>query len=114
MSTDDRENLPTTSSKRKPRTKKSPCTFPECGPTNVLKEHVKKLAEEAAVLKQALAERDARLEEMEAKLRNLQGDLFAPSTERIHLAAKDGAVVGEDAVPIKAIYNLSPQQELSR
>jgi len=96
MSTDDRENLPTTSSKRKPRTKKSPCTFPECGPVNALKEHVKKLAEEAAVLKQELADRDARLEEMGAKLRNLQGDLFAPSSERLHLASKNGAEVGED------------------
>ncbi|MFZ3131913.1 MAG: hypothetical protein WA125_12625 [Desulfosporosinus sp.] len=64
MSTNDRENLPTTSSKRKLGTRKPLCTFPECGPVNALKEHVKKLAEEAAVLKQALADRDARLEEM--------------------------------------------------
>ncbi len=33
---------------------------------------------------------------MEAKLRNLQGDLFAPSSERIHLATKDGIVVEAD------------------
>ena len=96
MSKDDQENLPTTSSKRKPRAKKPLCTFPECGPVNVLKEHVKKLAEETAVLKQELADRDSRLEEMEARLRNLQGDLFAPSSERIHLATKDGIVVEED------------------
>jgi len=65
----------------------------ECGPVNVLKEHVKKLAEETAVLKQELADRDSRLEEMEARLRNLQGDLFSPSSERIQLATKDGIVV---------------------
>ncbi|MFZ3130188.1 MAG: transposase [Desulfosporosinus sp.] len=47
-------------------------------------------------MKQELADRDARLEEMEAKLRNLQGDLFAPSSERIHLATKGGIVVEED------------------
>ncbi len=96
MSKDDQKNLPTTSSKRKPRAKKPLCTFPECGPVNVLKEHVKKLAEETAVLKQELADRDSRLEEMEARLRNLQGDLFSPSSERIHLATKDGIVVEAD------------------
>ena len=96
MSKDDQEIQPTTSSKRKPRTKKQPCSFPECGPVNALKEHVKKLAEEAAVLKQELADRDARMKEMEAKLRNLQGDLFAPSSERLHLASKDGVVVETD------------------
>lgn len=99
MSTDKPENLPTTSSKREPRTKKPLCTFPACGPVNVLKEHVKKLAEESAGLKQELADRDARLEEMEAKLRNLQGDLFAPSSERLHLASKEGVGVEEDAPP---------------
>ncbi|KJS87660.1 IS66 family transposase [Desulfosporosinus sp. BICA1-9] len=97
MSTDDREKLPTTSSKRKPRTKKPLCTFPECGPVNALKAYVKKLAEETAVLKQEIADRDARLEEMEAKIRNLQGDLFAPSSERLYLASKDGVVVDKDA-----------------
>jgi len=96
MSKDDQKNLPTTSSKRKPRAKKPLCTFPECGPVNVLKEHVKKLAEETAVLKQELADRDSRLEEMEARLRNLQGDLFSPSSERIQLATKDGIVVEAD------------------
>ena len=43
---------------------------------------IKKLAEEDAVLKQLLADWDAYIEEMEAKLRNLSGDLFAPSSER--------------------------------
>lgn len=95
MSTDDRESLSTTSSKRKPRTKKAPCTFPECGAVNALKEHVKKLTEENAVLKQEIADRDARLEEMGAKLRNLQGDLFSSSSERLCLVAKENAAVDE-------------------
>ena len=62
-------------------------------PVKVLKEHIKKLAEEDAVLKIQLSDRDAYIEEMEAKLRNLLGDLFAPSSERIHLATKDGVTV---------------------
>src|SRR5665648_679762 len=53
----------------------------------------KKLTEEDAVLKQQLADRDVCIEEMEAKLRNLLGDLYAPSSERIHLATKDGVTV---------------------
>ena len=96
MSKDDQNNLLTTSSKRKPRVKKPLCTFPKCGVVNILKEHIKKSAEETAVLKQELADRDARLEEMEAQLRNLQGDLFAPSSERLHLVSKDGVAVDVD------------------
>lgn len=92
MSTDN-ENLPKTKSKRKPKADKPLCTFPKCGPVKVLKEHIKKLSEEDAVLKQQLADRDVYIEEMEAKLRNLLGDLYAPSSERIHLATKDGVTV---------------------
>lgn len=95
MSTNDNNNPPTTKSKRKPRAKKPLCTFPECGPVNALKEHVKNLAEENAILKQQLADRDSRLEGMQAQIRNLQGDVFAPSSERLHLAAKDGVLLDD-------------------
>src|SRR5665648_1073759 len=107
MSTDN-ENLPKTKSKRKPKTDKLLCTFPKCGQVKVLKEHIKKLAEEDAVLKIQLADRDACIEEMEAKLRNLLGDLYAPSSERIHLATKDGVAVEDpqaESDPLDPVSN---------
>lgn len=81
----DNENLPKTKSKRKPSTDKTLCTFPKCGPVKVLKEHIKKLSEETTVNKQELADRDSCIEEREAQLHNMHGDLFASSSERVHL-----------------------------
>ncbi|CAA7603376.1 Transposase IS66 family [Acididesulfobacillus acetoxydans] len=97
MDTDEKK-LSKTESKRKPRSEKSLCTFPKCGPVKALKEHVKKLAEENARLQQQLADRDARIEKLEAQLRNLRGDLFGASSEKsqpenLHLATKDGVTV---------------------
>lgn len=91
MSTN-KENQPTTKSKRKPKSGKTSCTFPKCGPIKAYEEHVKKLTEENAVLKQEFAKRDARIEEMQAELCNLRGDLFAPSSEKLQLAAKEGVL----------------------
>lgn len=91
------QNLPKTKSKRKPKSEKPICTSPRCGLVKVLKEHVKRLSEENAFVKQQLADRDVRIEEIEAQLRNLRGDLFGPLSEKLHLATKDGVSV-EDPV----------------
>src|SRR5665648_70450 len=111
MSTEN-ENLPKTKSKRKPKTDKLLCTFPKCGQVKVLKEHIKKLAEEDAVLKIQLADRDACIEEMEAKLRNLLGDLYAPSSERIHLATKDGVAVEDPQAESVSLIHISEPTRL--
>lgn len=107
----DEQKLPKTQSKRKPKSEKPPCTFPKCGPVRALKEHVKQLAEENALLKQQLADRDAHIEDVEAQLRNLRGDLFGASSEKfqpesLRLAAKDGValeVPGDGADPVCAL-----------
>lgn len=94
----DNQNSPKTKSKRKPKTEKPLCTSPNCGPVKALKKSVKDLAEENARVKQQLADRDVRIEELEAHVLNLRGDLFGPSSEKLPtetlcLAAKDGVPI---------------------
>lgn len=110
----DNQNLPKTKSKRKPKTEKPLCTSPNCGPVKALKKSVKDLAEENARLKQQLADRDVRIEELEAQVRNLRGDLFGTSseklpTENLRLAAKDGVAI-EDPTDIAVPACTSPTE----
>jgi len=113
MSTDN-QNLPKTKSKKKPKSEKPLCTSPKCGPVKVLKEHLKQLAEENKFLKQQLADRDIHIEELEAQLRNLRRDLFGPSSERLHLATKDGVPVEGPADSLDSVCTLPKAKKKKR